>query len=159
MKDVEQLQATVEAQSKSYAAALKQGAEARHSQRKRLVMTRLTELWTTSLRALKHLQLEGGRLGAFVACRQMVYLLWMGVCNSAHSSWHSDFSTSILLRSICISALCSNCVQTRHTNEVELSVSVLLVLSGDTSTVATQGLLTMSFMVKNLITCFECPRT
>ena len=30
----EQLQATVEAQSKSYAAALKQGAEARHSQRK-----------------------------------------------------------------------------------------------------------------------------
>ena len=30
-KDVEQLQATVEAQSKSYAAALKQGAEARHS--------------------------------------------------------------------------------------------------------------------------------
>ena len=76
--------------------------------------------------------------------------------NSARSSWHSDFSASISLRSICISALCCSCVQTRYTKSGVVSQR-LVVLSGDTSTVAMQGLLTMSFAAKNRSLALKAP--
>ena len=43
-KDLEQLQATVEVQSKSYAAALKAGGRSKAQQRKSFIMTGLTEV-------------------------------------------------------------------------------------------------------------------
>ena len=55
--------------------------------------------------------------------------------NYARSSWHSDFSTSNSLRSICISALCSTNKAYKRSGIVN---QCPVVLSGDTSTVTMQ---------------------